>query len=78
LVDDAECLDDPDYRYYDELEGYEIDTSGAYNAVDGMHDDILMTNGIGLAVSEKMPLPYEILPSSKSKATARISIDLGD
>lgn len=78
LVNDAECLDDPDYRYYDELEGYEIDSSGSYNAVDGMHDDILMTNGIGLAVSEKMPLPYEILPSSKSRATARISIDLGD
>jgi len=78
LVNDAECLDDPDYRYYDELEGYEIDTSGSYNAVDGMHDDILMTVGIGLAVSEKMPLPYEILPSSKSKATAKISIDLGD
>lgn len=78
LVNDAESLDDPDYRYYDELEGYEIDTSGSYNAVDGMHDDILMTVGIGLAVSEKMPLPYEILPSAKSKATAKISIDLGD
>lgn len=78
LVNDDECLDDPDYRYYDELEGYEIDSSGSYNAVDGMHDDILMTNGIGLAVSEKMTLPYEILPSSKSRATARISIDLGD
>jgi hypothetical protein len=76
LENDGEALEDPDSRYYDELEGYEIDNSGSYNAVEGMHDDIIMTDGIGLAVAEKMPLPYEIIDRGKSIAVAKVGLNL--
>lgn len=44
----------------DEHNTYEKKPNGAYGAIEGKHDDILMSRAIGLYVSSKMPLPKEV------------------
>lgn len=46
-----------DQRMLDECGWYELKPDGSYGAIDGQHDDIYMSSGICLWVSEKMPLP---------------------
>lgn len=46
---DQDCLD--------EYLCYERKQNGAYGAITGKHDDILMTRAIGLHISSKMPIP---------------------
>ena len=44
----------------EELSVYEKKKNGAYGAMDGHHDDILMTRMIGLYISTQLPLPKEV------------------
>ena len=67
---------DPDARLYHECDTYEIDQYGAYNAVDGQHDDIIMSTAIGIYVSSKMDVPTVITASAKHTARARVSLDI--
>jgi hypothetical protein len=58
---------DPDVRFYNEADSYEEKPDGSYGAVDGTHDDILMSTAIGLWISEKeMPMPYIIKENSNN------------
>lgn len=54
---------EPDKQCYDELLIYERKEDGTMGNVDGKnnHDDIVMSTGIGLYVSQKMPLPEWIV-----------------
>ena len=42
----------------DECGWYELKKDGSYGAIDGQHDDIYMSSGINLWVSEKLPYTY--------------------
>ena len=45
---------------------------GALGAVDGMHDDMVMSTAIGLYISEaQMPLPVEFVPVTKQQRRAK-------
>lgn len=59
---------EPDKQCYDELRIYERHDDGTLGNVEGQnnHDDIVMSTGIGLYVSQKMPLPAW---KSRRKAT---------
>lgn len=46
-----------DQRMLDECGWYELKKDGSYGAIDGQHDDIYMSSGINLWVSEKLPIP---------------------
>jgi hypothetical protein len=46
-----------DKRACVEMDYYEIKTNGSYGAVDGQHDDHVMTTAGGLWLSYKMPRP---------------------
>ena len=54
-----ELYDEPDEQAYVELLIYERKEDGTMGNVDGKnnHDDIVMSTGIGLWVSQKMPIP---------------------
>jgi hypothetical protein len=67
---------DPDIRLFLECESYEIDKNGAYNAVSGQHDDIIMSTAIGLHVSENMDVPKLIEITGNGRATARVSLGI--
>ena len=67
---------DPDARLYNECDTYEIDQYGAYNAVDGQHDDIIMSTAIGIYVSSKMDAPKIIDTNSKGTARAKITLNI--
>jgi hypothetical protein len=41
----------------DECGWYELKKDGSYGAIDGQHDDIYMSSGINLWVSDKLPIP---------------------
>ena len=57
-VEDA-LYEEPDKQAFDELLIYERKEDGTMGNVEGRnnHDDIVMSTGIGLYVSQKMPLP---------------------
>ena len=57
-----------DQRMLDECGWYELKQNGSYGAIDGQHDDIYMSSGINLWVSEKLPLPT-IMPTIEEKYT---------
>lgn len=61
---------EPDKQAFDELLIYERKEDGTMGNVDGRnnHDDIVMSTGIGLYVSQKMPLP-EWIKKSVSETT---------
>ena len=44
-----------DQRMLDECGWYELKQDGSYGAIDGQHDDIYMSSGINLWVSDKLP-----------------------
>ncbi len=46
-----------DQRMLDECGWYELKQDGSYGAIDGQHDDIYMSSGICLWVSDKLPIP---------------------
>lgn len=55
-----------DIEACNEMSWYENKQNGAYGAVDGRHDDILMTRAIGLYVfDEKKPIPPDLTSSLK-------------
>ena len=64
---------DYDSRLYHECDTYEIDSQGAYNAVDGEHDDIVMSTAIALYVSSKMDAP-RIVERTIGRAKASVSL----
>lgn len=49
-----------DQRMLDECGWYELKQDGSYGAIDGQHDDIYMSSGINLWVSDKLPIPTAI------------------
>ena len=67
---------DPDIRLFNECDTYEIDENGAYNAVEGQHDDIIMSTAIGVYVSSKMEFPQLITNTGKNRATAHVSLNI--
>lgn len=54
-----------DNRACDEMDSYEIKPNGSYGAVDGAHDDIVMTDAIGIHISATMPYPKIIVPKQR-------------
>lgn len=56
---DDQLYYEPDKQCYDELRIYERHEDGSIGNIEGQnnHDDIVMSTGIGLYVSQKMPLP---------------------
>lgn len=69
-----------DYKYLecdasvlDEADNYETKTDGRYGAVDGQHDDKLMSTAIMLEVSTEMPRPYRLeeVKQNRTKAVAK-------
>ncbi len=54
-----------DDRACAEMDSYEIKPNGAYGAVEGGHDDIVMTDAIGIYISGTMPYPKIIVPTKR-------------
>lgn len=69
-----ELYEEPDKQAFDELLIYERKDDGTMGNVDGKnnHDDIVMSTGIGLYVSQKMPLP-----EWKAKSTGSSTMSIG-
>ena len=60
-----------DENAIDEMANYERKQNGAFGAIDGCHDDILMTRAIGLYICfHKMPLPKVVDIKKQRKARA--------
>jgi len=63
-----------DLRAADEMDTYEIKKDGSYGAVDGCHDDIVMTTAIGLwACFKYLPLPKNITRTQESLSKKIVS-----
>ncbi len=60
-----ETLIERDDRAFTEMDSYEIKPDGTYGAVEGGHDDIVMTDAIGTYISSTMPYPKIIVPSQR-------------
>jgi hypothetical protein len=61
-----------DSRNCDEMDSYEVKPNGTLGAVDGAHDDILMTTAIALwAATSHMERPIEINPETKKKSKTK-------
>lgn len=73
---DDQLYYEPDKQCYDELRIYERHEDGSMGNVEGQnnHDDIVMSTGIGLYVSQKMPLPEWIKSNTGKKA---LDVDMG-
>ena len=63
-----------DQRMLDECGWYELKQDGSYGAIDGQHDDIYMSSGINLWVSEKLPMPTPIATMEEFMARQSTSI----
>lgn len=62
-----------DQRCLDEYLTYEQKKNGAYGAIAGKHDDLLMTRAIGLHICfNEMPLPAIVNKNSNKPKTAKI------
>jgi hypothetical protein len=57
-----------DQRMLDECGWYELKQDGSYGAIDGQHDDIYMSSGINLWVSDKLPKPT-LIPTMEEAMT---------
>lgn len=70
---------EPDKQAYDELLIYERKEDGTMGNVDGKnnHDDIVMSTGIGLYVSQKMPKP-SWKPKEKKESYRQLSGTVAD
>lgn len=55
-----------DMRACDEMDYYEIKPDGTYGAIDGQHDDHVMSTAGAVWISSKMPLPRRIEQVSQS------------
>lgn len=72
-VEDA-LYEEPDKQAFDELLIYERKDDGTMGNVDGKnnHDDIVMSTGIGLYVSQRMPLPtWKVVESGSGGGSLR-------
>lgn len=64
-----------DSRALDEADWYEIKPDGTYGAIDGQHDDIYMSRGIALLVSESMPTPFQLAEKQTVRnATGKVTL----
>ena len=74
---DDQLYYEPDKQCYDELRIYERHDDGTLGNVEGQnnHDDVVMSTGIGLYVSQKMPLPTWIRKSSGKQAHYEIGTE---
>lgn len=66
---DDQLYYEPDKQAYDELRIYERHDDGSLGNIEGQnnHDDIVMSTGIGLYVSQKMPLPEWVKAETRRK-----------
>jgi len=63
-----------DARACDEMDTYETKPNGRYGAVEGCHDDIVMTTAIGVWGCYKcLPLPQEIKPRTNRTGNRKIT-----
>lgn len=65
-----------DERCLDEMLTYELKQNGAYGAIAGKHDDLLMTRAIGLWIAYNfnvMPLPRQVPLTMSATAKAGVS-----
>ena len=51
---------------------------GSMGAVEGMHDDMVMSTAIGLRVSDEMDLPVEITETYKDKASKKTKANVSE
>lgn len=56
-----------DARACAEFKAFQQNEDGTMGAVDGMHDDIVMSTAIGLYVSDQMAPPVEYIPKTKAE-----------
>lgn len=61
-----------DARALDEADCYEIKPDGTYGAVDGEHDDIYMSRGIGLKASQMMEPPVYVVEKSRPRRSGHV------
>ncbi len=57
-----------DHEAIDEYSWYELKKNGRYGAVDGKHDDIVMSRGIALLVANENPLTPKLRPADFMRA----------
>lgn len=68
LVLREELYDEMDKEATEEMDTYQKNQKGQFEAIDGKHDDMLITRMIGMFISMKeMPLPAEIKESGPRK-----------
>lgn len=65
-----------DEEMFAEMDVYEIDTNGKYNAAEGYHDDIIMSTAIGLHISAKVSVPLRIERSFISSRKGALDISV--
>ncbi len=63
-----------DQRMLDECGWYELKQDGSYGAIDGQHDDIYMSSGINLWVSDKLPIPTLIPTMEEAMISNNVQI----
>ena len=62
-----------DVRACDEMDTYEIKPNGTLGAVDGCHDDILMSTAIGLWACVSYLPPFTTKPTVQAKRRSVVS-----
>lgn len=60
----------------DEHDVFEIKENGMLGAVEGCHDDRLMTRAIGVYIAYEMPLPKEIKSTGKRKSCCKTIVSM--
>ena len=57
-----------DHDAIDEYSWFELKPSGKHGAVDGKHDDIVMSRGIALLVASETPITPKLNPADFMRA----------
>lgn len=67
-----------DIRLCDEMDSFMLHDDGSMGAVEGMHDDMVMSTAIGLRVSDEMDLPVEIVETYKEKTSKKTKANVSE
>lgn len=62
-----------DARVCDEYDCYEMKPDGTYGAVEGQHDDLVMSTAIGLKVNDIIDFPFIVMPKEKVQQNRKIT-----
>lgn len=73
-----QLYDECDIRLCDEMDSFMLHDDGSMGAVEGMHDDMVMSTAIGLRVSDEMDLPVEITETYKDKASKKTKANVSE